>query len=494
MDWRSLAATMPHDTDYPARAKSLSDLTRVLDGTLYDGIDNDFSDEKTAGGEYVPLSKRRPSIRSNICRVVVDDVVSLLFDEGHFPEWTATDKNVTDALRAIAKRLRLNLRMIEAATAGSTGSVALLLRVIGGRPRIEVMPTPFLAPAFDQADGETLTGCVETFKVGRDEWAAMGHPLPVGETEAWWRREWTATEEIVFLPQTRSDRAEGKPPVRMGTNPNGLGTVQHGLGFVPMVWVRNLPGGSGVDGAATIVSPAISTMIELDYQLSQAGRGLKYASDPTLLIKEPAGEMGEARVGGAASALIVSEGGDAKLLEISGTASEAVLGYARVLREAALEAMHGNRTNTDKLSAAQSGRALELMHQPLIWLADKLRISYGEVGLVSLLRMICLASHKMTIEVDGLKFSGLNPDGLLLKWPPWFAPSPDDKQAQAGTLAALRSAGLMSQYEGVRSIAPVYDIEDVDAEIARITADDAAETAKLLARAAVVQAKEPVDA
>ena len=33
---------------------------------------------------------------------------------------------------------------------------------------------------------------------------------------------------------------------------------------------------------------AIETKIEIDYQLSQAGRGLKYSSDPTLLIKEPA--------------------------------------------------------------------------------------------------------------------------------------------------------------------------------------------------------------
>jgi hypothetical protein len=58
-------------------------------------------------------------------------------------------------------------------------------------------------------------------------------------------------------------------------------SMSHRLGFVPMVWIRNLPGGRGVDGACTFRA-AIETGIEIDYQLSQAGRGLKYSSDPTL--------------------------------------------------------------------------------------------------------------------------------------------------------------------------------------------------------------------
>ncbi len=143
--------------------------------------------------------------------------------------------------------------------------------------------------------------------------------------------------------------------------------MKHGLGFVPMVWIRNLPGpsstGDAADGACTFRT-AIETQIEIDYQLSQAGRGLKYSSDPTLLIKEPASTDSEI-VKGAGNALVVSEKGDAKLLEIGGTASAAVIEYVRTLRELALESVHGNRANADRLTAAQSGRALELMNQGL---------------------------------------------------------------------------------------------------------------------------------
>jgi hypothetical protein len=104
------------------------------------------------------------------------------------------------------------------------------------------------------------------------------------------------------------------------------------------------------------------TQVEIDYQLSQVGRGLKYSSDPTLLLKDPSLPDGEL-IKGAGNALVVSEKGDARLLEIGGTASAAVIEYVRTLRELALESIHGNRASPDKVAAAQSGRALELLNQ-----------------------------------------------------------------------------------------------------------------------------------
>src|SRR6202453_1436011 len=132
--------------------------------------------------------------------------------------------------------------------------------------------------------------------------------------------------------------------------------------------------------------------VEIDYQLSQVGRGLKYSSDPTLLLKNPALPDGEF-IKGARNALIVSEKGDAPLLELGGTASAAVIEYVRTLRELALESIHGNRASPERITAAQSGRALELLNQGLIWLADNLRTSYGEAGLLQLARLIVRASQ-----------------------------------------------------------------------------------------------------
>jgi hypothetical protein len=254
-------------------------------------------------------------------------------------------------------------------------------------------------------------------------------------------------------------------------------TVNHKLGFVPMVWMRNLPGGAAPDGACTFRA-AIETQVELEYQLSQAGRGLRYSSDPLLMIKEPAGTENEI-VRSSSNALVVSEKGDAKLLEIGGTAAEAVIAYVRDLREKALESIHGNRTNADRLSAAQSGRALELLHQPLVWLADRLRTSYGECGLLHLMQMVVDASNDRKILIKGNAIRLDKTEPLSLRWPPWFEPTESDKQTQAATLQMHREAGHLSRETSVTSLSKSYDIEDVGAEITKIEADEVAADARL---------------
>ena len=93
-------------------------LKRVLDGKLYDVLPYQFHEERGAGGEYIPLRNRRPSVRYAFCRIVVEDSVSLLFSEGHFPTIDCADRNVRTALADIVKETRLNLTMTEAAMRG----------------------------------------------------------------------------------------------------------------------------------------------------------------------------------------------------------------------------------------------------------------------------------------------------------------------------------------------------------------------------------------
>jgi hypothetical protein len=173
-------------------------------------------------------------------------------------------------------------------------------------------------------------------------------------------------------------------------------------------------------------------------------------------------------VRGGGNALIVSEKGDARLLEIDGTASAAVIDYVRTLREFALEGVHGNRASPDRLSAAQSGRAIEMMNQGLVWLADNLRVSYGD-ALLKLARMVVRASHLYPLRILGQGIAPIpHTVRLGLIWPRWYAPTSEDRARDAQTLRTLAETGLISQETAVKTIADVYDIEDVHAELARI--------------------------
>lgn len=455
---------IPRDPASPDRARRLDLYRRVLDGTLYDSLPYEFHEERTAAGEYIPLRLRRPSVRYALARTVVEDSVALLFSEGHFPTFESPDPEIRAALNAIAREARLNHVMVEAALRGSVGSVAIQLRILRGRPVLDVLDTTWLTPIFDPAAPDTLLSVRERYKVPAGTLMSLGYDLGnAPASSVWWfTRQWDGSDETWFLPQPQTATGPPEPDLDRSTT--------HGLGFVPIIWIRNLPGGQAPDGACTFRA-AIETGIEIDYQLSQAGRGLKYSSDPTLLIKEPAGLDGEI-VRGAGNALIVSEKGDARLLEIGGTASSAVLDYVRMLRELALESIHGNRSDASRLTAPASGRALELMNQGLVWLADNLRISYGEVGLLHLARMLVHASARYPLLVNNAAIPPLDLSSpITLAWPDWNPPGPADRAADAKTLATLVDARLLSKATAIRVLAATYGVEDPASELDRIRAE-----------------------
>lgn len=461
--FETIAQTIPADPHLAPRARRLELYRRVLEGTIYDALPYAFGDERNGAGEYIPLRARRPSVRYGLCRVVVEDSVALLFSAGHFPQIVCDDPAVEALLGDVMRECRLNEAMIDAALRGSVGSVAILLRVLKGRLFCSVLETQYLTPLWREDAPDTLASVTERYKVKGAELLVQGYEDIEATQYYWFQRVWNTAAETWYLPSSVAHEA---PP-----QIDEARSVRHGLGFVPVVWIRNLPGGDGVDGACTFRA-AIETGIEIDYQLSQAGRGLKYASDPTLLIKEPATTDREL-VKGAGNALIVSEKGDAKLLEIGGTASAAVIEYVRTLREMALESVHGNRANADRLSAAQSGRALELMNQGLIWLADNLRISYGEGGLLPLLRMVLRARQRFALRVMGQDFPEVDCEvRLSLRWPRWYPASADDRLKEAQAIATLVNAGQMSRETAVKSLAAAHSVADVAAELDRIVSED----------------------
>lgn len=474
MPFKTLQQNYPRDKDLPPRAFRIAALRRVINGTLYDEIPNAFHTEKNDAGEYVPLRNRRPSVRYALCRLVVDDSVSMLFSEGHFPEIDVENETTKESLERIVKEIGLNEVMIDAATRGSVGSVAILFRVINGRVFLEPMDTEYLTPTWNPEAPDTLLKVTERYKVKGKALQDAGYTIKPDMLKAdhWFMREWDENAETWFVPQLVSD--DDNPPVIDKER-----TITHKLGFVPMVWVRNLPGGDKIDGACTYPPEAIDANIEIDYLLSQGGRGLKYSADPTLLIKEPAVGNDGSMVRGAGNAIVVSADGDAKMLEINGTATAALMDYVRMVRELALESAHGNRANADKISAAQSGRAMELMNQALVWLADKLRISYGEGALLDVLRMILKSADKIALVFkDGSKVGKLATDKpVSLRWPAWYSPTSTDRASDAGTLRTLTDAGLMSEETATKAIAADYDIEDVPAELAAIAKDKAAREA-----------------
>jgi hypothetical protein len=292
--FETICDLVPRDPALPSRARALDLLRRVLEGTLYDALPYQFHEERTGGGEYIPLRHRRPSVRYGLCRLVVEDSVALLFSEGHFPSVQCADPKLQQGLADLIAESGLNRVMIQAAILGSVGSVAILMRVLRGRVFFDVMETANLIPVWDPMAPDTLLRVTERYQVGGQALLDIGYDDVDPGTSYWFQREWDTENETWFVPlPVRNRNAEALLDADR--------TVRHALGFVPVVWIRNLPGisstGDAAEGACTFRA-AIETAIEIDYQLSQAGRGLKYSSDPTLLVKEPAARDGRIGVVG----------------------------------------------------------------------------------------------------------------------------------------------------------------------------------------------------
>jgi len=202
----------------------------------------------------------------------VEDSVALLFSEGHFPSFESPDCTAREALGAIVRDARLNSVMVGAGLRGSIGSVALLMRVLKGRVFIDVLETPFLHPEWAVDEPDALCRVSERYKVSGANLRMQGYTVDNPQGNYWFQRVWDREYERWYMP------IEVGKLDTMAEDPKR--TVRHGLGFVPIVWIRNLPGGTEIDGQCTFRC-AVDTSIEIDYQLSQAGRGLKYSVPPT---------------------------------------------------------------------------------------------------------------------------------------------------------------------------------------------------------------------
>lgn len=481
-----IANKHPKDKDYAERSWRLGIYKAMLESRFYDVQQHPFHQERKGSdnsGDYIYLRDRRPSVQYNLCKTVVRDSAAILFGADHFPSVTTDDKDVQTWIRAAIQAVHLPFTMVDAVIKGSVGSVVLLLKVLGkadnpGRFFLEALDTVYLTPTFDPDEPDVLVSLRERYKVSVDDLQNQGYVeddvdadgtdskgWEFSTTQYWVQREWTLQEEVHYRPlKHRAD----KPIDQRTFTRNTEKSLRHGLGFVPALWIKNLPGGRNPDGMCTF-EDVVDDQVEIDYQLSQVGRGLKYSQDPTLVLKDVDDTQGEVVKG--EGAILVGPEGDAKLLEINGRSSGAVLEYVEHLRKYFLEVAHGSRIDPDRSSVPQSGKSMELLNLSLIELAGSLRLSYGE-ALRKILVMMCRMAKKKKVKVQGgAKLpDGVDPDEVELTfiWPPWYPPMAVDRFQDAQAIATLKQVNAISTKAAVEYAATEYGVADPEEELHRV--------------------------
>lgn len=416
-----------------SRYRRLDLRDRLLEGTFYNHLNHAFYDETDQGGAIIPLVERRPSAQYRLPRMVARWASRKLFAGRHAPKVRHTDKKKATDLNALLRKGKFFAHMKAAALLGSVGAVAVTFRVeMEGQqdPKLalQIWRAKYCQPSFDEM-GELAQLRVAYTTTGAALISMGATGLETGK-EYWYIRDWLPTGETTFQPVRKADWNPVQGFVGEGAANRALvpwadQTMTHGLGFVCAQWFVNLGGGHDPDGACTF-EDAIPNSIELDYTLSQIGRGTRYNASPQLVT------IGAPRNGsitrGPMTHLEMPTGykedeitygaGDAKLLEMSGTGTTAALALIDHLRNMALEQIAASRKDPDKMKAPLSGRAMEYLDQDSDDLVYDLRDQYGEHGALPLIKKIVLAAK---IDKDA--------SGITLQWPRMFQPTPDEVKA-----------------------------------------------------------------
>jgi hypothetical protein len=456
------------DNDWTAREAKFEILHKFLTSTIYDNLSpfdietNGGNAVNGTGGAYIKLRSRRPSVIYNLQQVIVDDSTSMLFGEGHFPKIRCKEEheNVNDFLEEIVESCNLQLIMLEAAETGSLGSVAIVVKVLEGRFHLEVLSTCNLTPVFNTQKPTELTNLKQRKKIIGSSLKILGYPVAKDDDkkEFYLEREWTPNEEIYYKPYKPDDtKKENFSPARDEER-----STIHNLNFVPAIWIKNLPKTGSIDGKCTFES-INDNCIEMNYQLSQAGRMLKYNADPTLVLKSPMDTGGKVVKG--LEPLVIGDNGDAFLLQLSEGAMSGLVDFVKLIRSYCLEVAGGNRADPDKLSTIHSGKALQMLNLALILLVSKMRLTYGD-GLKKLCGLMIKLATKMKMEYTSeLADSDVKcAEHLTLDWPAWYAPTPQDDLQTAQALKAITDAHIISGETATTSVAERYNIEDVQKE------------------------------
>lgn len=491
-------------------------------GQQYDGRPSFWNND-------YPLRERAPIVQVGFARAAVNRLATLVFGDRSFPSLTVKPRvlraTLSDAEREalqalvgeIVEALTLSHRMRQVLVEGlKCSSACVVTSLVDGCPALEILPSKWCTPTLAR-DG-SVTSLVVQYK----------HPDENSSKRwCWYRREITAAYDRVYESQPFT---EGQVPQW-----EGVPFVETTLrGWCPVVWVRNIrpatAASADIDGVSLI--DGMEDEIEaLDFELSQLYRNALYNGEPQMVTigAQPPAQDGRVATGAAAwidaakwmvtgggggaakkspgKIWPLPQGGDAKMLESSGSGAGIIKGAIDELRRVLCDATGVVLADPQTLGNGDlSARALTLMHAPMLDVADNLRVEYGAV-LVALVNQVLRhvadagaalvslpavdAAASALARLAGNRPPEQQPDGTLragapvwlgagitMKWGPYFEPSAADRKEAVETASkACGDRPVISQRTAVKSVAALFGIDDVDAEVDAIEGEGATQRA-----------------
>lgn len=459
-----------------------------------------------APGWYVPLKRRKPSVRVRMAKMVVNKFTAMLLGEDRFPAFNIVgDEDAEDYTRGLIQASKFQIKLAEARDKGGTcGTAVMSFAFLDGKPRLDVHRAKHIRVLQWKDRHEFRPSVVlKTYRYTRNE-LENGKPKDV---TYYYARLWTENTETIWDPIPEEKAKSGRWVVEVKRY-----TVTHNYGDCPVYWAQNLPDSDNEDGDSDF-DGLQDDFDEINRLVSATTKGTIANVDPTLVIKDdPQTNTGTIKKG--SENAIYSKGG-AEYLELNGASIETSMNLARSLIEYACEVAGVVLTDPNKISgAAKSAAAMRLIYQPMTNQCDKLRAQYGEglatpllVGMLRAARKAQGTAGEIFVTSDGRRIqnkpviilpplitkkveyevdteTGMNigepvetvetkerkpgtSEQIDLKWPPYFQPTQPDVLAAVDAATKARGT-LVSDRTATKFVSNMFGIQDVDSELSEM--------------------------
>ena len=483
------------------RAASLAEQYAL--GRQYDNLD-----EWT--NKSVPLRQRRPLVQIPLFAEAITALDRFIWGGARFPraaigatrkkdEPEAADEigprlfpdqaaRLTSFLSGLGRVARLQNAIREASRGALvTTSHAMILGACGGYLQVHCEPGKNCTRKPSRTNPRDTDELVIQYKYMKEELQDDGS---YRKREYWYRR----------VVDDKADTTYKEIPVTAYAAPKWAvdpdKTIEHNLGWCPVVWLRTLPDSSDLVDGRPVIDPQMYPMIDdVNYVASQRSRAVSYGCDPQPVRKGLSkAEREELQKSPNKIWDLENPSAEIKLLEANGTGAQRASEHINDMVMRFREAVGVVKADPKATAGKISGVVLEFLHQPMVALASDLRVDLGDNGYCHLLNMALrmvatLAARGEKVWVSGSAEAAdlINQSQLAgpwldypitLEWPQFFQLTTDDRLQLVEQTNRAVKGGLITHLTGTRYVAQVFAVEDPEAEQEDIV-DEAAELAAL---------------
>jgi hypothetical protein len=446
------------------RSQKLEDLDAYYENRQHDKlIDWDQAVKMAAeeNGTYIPVRERKPRIQVAFAKMLCQRITSKLIGQKTFPALKVEEDPETELFtKLVLKASGFRSHLLEPMRRClASGSCFVRFYFVNGIIKIEHFLSKFCYPVFDDA------GHLESITIKY----VFEDPEDLDDKEKprkkWYKLELSGTSDIEYDNPLYVESG-GEPVFQEAKR------VDHNLGFVQGEWLRTSEDKHSPDGYS-LNEDILDFIDELNYSLSQSSTAVSYNQDPQLALSGMDVDDIEKLVRSSAKAWNMGRDGKAQFLETNLTGVETAERLRDKIRLGIQDIARIVMMDPEKMMAqAQSGKAMEILHGPMVELIDELRPMVEKYIIALLVKIIITYLILMSQGVEtGLEVPpGWSPKSFNLTavWPPIFPMTMSDLKEKLGVAVQATSASLISRETATRWLAKDFDIEDIEAELAKI--------------------------